>query len=100
MATQIIGSLAINNLLPIQSRGAGQVAFGPVAVPAGYSFLTVQFDLQQVQTLTASFTTAIQLAQDGVNFVDAGGAGLDLAQSGYRLVANQLLRAVDDNLGT
>ena len=100
MATQIIGSLAINNLLPIQSRAAGSVNFGPLAVPVGYSQFQVMFDLQQVNSLTAQFTAQIDLSFDGgANFVTVGSYGLDLALSGYRLVTGQLLRALDDNYG-
>jgi hypothetical protein len=101
MATTIIGSLALNPLLPIQARGAGQISWGPVAVPAGYTNLTIQIDLQQVSSLTAAFSTNGDLSFDGgvswpINF---GATGLDLAQSGYRLVNGVLTRAVDDPMG-
>lgn len=100
MATQIIGSYAINNLLPIQSRPSGSIAFGPVALPAGYSNIQVAFDLQQIQTLTAVFTVVVEVSQDnGVNWTTVGSYGLDLAVSGYRLVANTLMRALNDPLG-
>jgi hypothetical protein len=99
MATQIIGSLAVNNLLPIQSRAAGQIAFGPFNVPAGYTSLTIQFDLQQVSSLTAAFTADVQLSQDGTTFQDLGNVGLNLAQSGYVLNGGVLTRAADDPLG-
>jgi len=100
MPTQIIGSLAVNNLLPIQSRAAGSVSFGPLPIPAGYSNFQVLFDLQQVNSLTAQFTALVELSFDGgANWQTVGDYGLDLAQSGYRLVSTQLLRALDDAYG-
>jgi hypothetical protein len=99
MATTIIGSLAINPLLPIQSRAAGQISWGPFAVPAGYTSLTVQIDLQQVASLTAAFSATGELSFDGVTFQPIGGPGLDLAASGYRIVGGVLTRAVDDPMG-
>jgi hypothetical protein len=94
MATTIIGSLAINDLLPIQSRAAGQISWGPVAVPVGYTSLTVQLDLQQVASLTAVFVATGELSFDGVNFSSIGGPELDLSVSGFRLV-NGVLRRSD-----
>lgn len=99
MATSIIGSLAINPLLSIQSRAAGQIAWGPVAVPLGYTSLTVQIDLQQVASLTAVFAATGELSFDGVNFQSIGGPELDLAASGYRLVNGVLTRALNDPQG-
>jgi hypothetical protein len=100
MPTQIIGSIAINNLLPIAARGAGSVSWGPVAVPAGYSVIAVTFDLQQVASLTAIFSATFQLALDGVTFVDIGsGVGLDLSKSGFVLNAGVLTRPATDPLG-
>lgn len=100
MATQIIGSLAINNILPTQARGAGTASWGPVAVPAGYSFLTVQFDLTQLVSLTPVLTAAVSIALDGVNFVPGSEVGLDLSVSGYVLNGSVVTRASDDPLGT
>lgn len=100
MATQVVGSYAVNNLLPIQARAAGTVPFGPFAVPAGYSSLQISFDLQQVNSLTAVFSAVVQVSFDGgLNWTTVGDYGLDLAQSGYRLVSGQLLRALDDRFG-
>jgi hypothetical protein len=93
MATTIIGSLAINPLLPIQSRIAGQISWGPFAVPAGYTFLTVQIDLQQVASLTAVFSATGFIAPDGVNFQSIGGPELDLSRTGFRLVNGVLMRS-------
>jgi hypothetical protein len=101
MATQIIGSLAVNNILPIQSRNAGSVAFGPLNVPAGYTSFQVMFDLQQVNSLTATLSAIIEISFDaGANWQTVGDYALNLAVSGYRLVAGQLLRALDDPYGT
>lgn len=101
MATQLIGSYAINNILPVQPRGAGQVSFGPIAIPAGYTTFQVVFDLQQVQSLTAAFAALIDMSLDGgATWQNVGDYGLDLSRSGYRLVGNQLLRALDDPYGT
>lgn len=99
MATQIIGSLAVNSILPIQARAAGSIPFGPFTVPAGYTSLTIQFDLQQAASLTATFTANVQVAPDGVNYVDQGDVGLNLAQSGYVLNGSVLTRSADDSLG-
>lgn len=101
MATQIIGSLAVNDLLPIQARAAGSVAFGPINVPAGYTTFQVMFDLQQVNSLTAVLSAVIELSFDGgTNWAVVGDYALDLSRSGYRLVTGQLRRALDDDLGT
>lgn len=99
MATQVIGSLAINNLLPIQARGAGSVSFGPVAIPRGYSRITVQIDLQQVASLTAAFQLAVEVSLDGTTWQSAGGAGLDLSRSGYVLDAGVIRRPDADSMG-
>jgi hypothetical protein len=100
MATQVIGSYAINNLLPIQLRNAGSIAFGPFNVPAGYSSLQVSFDLQQVNSLTAAFTALVEVSfNSGGSWQTVGDYGLDLSVSGYRLVAGQLLRSLTDNFG-
>lgn len=100
MATQVIGSYAVNNLLPIQARAAGTVPFGPFNVPAGYSALSISFDLQQVNSLTAVFTALVEVSFDsGANWTTVGSYGLDLAKSGYRLVSGQILRALDDRYG-
>lgn len=100
MATQVIGDIAINNLVPIASHGAGVLAFGPVALPAGYSVLTVVFDLQQVTTLTPVFTATVQLSLDnGATWADVGGVGLDLSKSGYVLASGVITRNASDALG-
>jgi len=100
MATQIIGSLAVNDILPIQARNAGSVNFVQSVVPAGYTQFQVMFDLQQVNSLTAVFTAHIEMSFDGgANFSVIGDYGLDLAQSGYRLVTGKLFRALDDPSG-
>jgi hypothetical protein len=99
VATQVIGSLAVNNILPIQSRALGSIPFGPFNVPAGYSSLTIQFDLQQVSSLTATLTANVQFSLDGTTFQNMGDVGLNLAQSGYVLNGGVLTRAADDPLG-
>jgi hypothetical protein len=99
MATQVIGSLAVNNLLPIQLRAAGSVAFGPFAVPAGYTNLDILFDLQQVATLTAVLAAHVELSPDGSTWGVVGDFELDLAASGYRLVAGVLTRSPLDAWG-
>jgi len=99
MATQVIGSVAVNNLLPIQARGAGSVAFGPVAVPAGYSIIAVLFDLQQVTSLTAVLSATFEMSTDGVTWTGIGGAGLDLSRSGFQVLNNVLTRSNTDALG-
>jgi hypothetical protein len=100
LATQVIGSYAINDLLPIQARQAGTVAFGPFSVPAGYTSLGLTFDLQQVSSLTAVLSGFVEISFDGgTNWQTVGDFALDLAVSGYRLVSGQLLRALDDPMG-
>jgi hypothetical protein len=100
MATTVIGSLAINPLLPIQARGAGSVSFGPVAIPVGYSALTVQVDLQQISSLTAVFDLQVQFSLDnGQTWSLPEGSGLDLSRSGYVLTNGVLTRAADDPRG-
>lgn len=100
MATTIIGSFAINDLLPIQARGAGTVAFGPFNVPAGYTSLQLTFDLQQVSSLTPVFSGHVEQSFDsGANWETVGDFELDLSVSGYRNVGGVLMRALDDPLG-
>src|SRR3954471_14288163 len=100
MATTLIGSLAINPLVPIASHAAGSMPFGPIALPAGYSVISVTFDLQQVSSLTAVLSANLQLSIDGgANFIDIGGAGLDLSKSGYVLNGSVITRSETDSLG-
>jgi hypothetical protein len=100
MATQIIGTLAVNNLLPIQARNAGSVPFGPISIPAGYTSFSVMFDLQQITSLTATLSAIVEISFDaGATWQTVGDYALSLAQSGYRLIGGVLTRALDDPLG-
>lgn len=100
MATQVIGVLAVNNILPTQARAAGSFNFGPVALPVGYSGLWVQFDLTQVTSLTPVFSFSFDLSFDnGSTWTTVNSAGLDLALSGYVITGGVLTRAADDAMG-
>ena len=100
MATQVIGSIAVNNLLPIQARGAGTANYGPVAIPAGYSIFWVVFDLQQVSSLTAVLSGTADISLDGgANWSTVSGAGIDLSVSGFVVNNGVLTRSASDPAG-
>lgn len=100
MATVTVGSLVANNLVPIASRGAGSIAFGPFAVPAAFTQLMVIFDLQQVASLTATLGSTVEVSLDnGTNWTAAGANSLSLPNSGYVLNGGVLTRSVTDPFG-
>ena len=100
MATTIIGSLAVNDLVTIGSHNAGSVPFGPFNIPVGVSQLMVIFDLRQVNTLTATLGSSVEISFDsGGNWESAGANELRLPDSGYVLNAGVLSRSASDLLG-
>lgn len=100
MANVVVGSLVANELVTIAPHSAGTLNFGPQPVPAGFTVLSIIFDLRQVDTLTASFTANVEISfDDGQNWVFAGGSGLNLAVSGYVLNGGVLTRSASDLFG-
>lgn len=100
MANVPVGSLVANNLLAIASHPAGQVSFGPLAVPAGFTMFVVLFDLQQVTSLTAVFNASVEISFDnGATFTSAGVSKLDMSVSGYVLNGGVLTRPQTDFYG-
>lgn len=100
MANVVVGSLVANNLVPIAAHPAGQVSFGPLAVPAGFTMFIVMFDLQQVNSLTPVFDASVEVSFDsGATWTFAGGSKLDLSASGWSLTGGVLTRPADDFYG-
>ena len=86
MAFQNLGAIAGSIIAPVASYTAGTRVFGPETLPAGFSNVLVLLDLRSCDSLTASVDYAIQYSIDGgSNWIDAGGGGIDMAESGYTL---------------
>lgn len=100
MPTNIIGSIAANDLVAIGSHPAGDLAFGPFNVPAGYTEIMVVYDLRQVAALTATLGASLDISfNSGTNWESAGSSGLSLPNSGYVLDAGVLRRSASDPSG-
>lgn len=100
MANVVVGSLVANELVPIASHAAGSLNFGPLNIPQGFTVLMIAFDLRQVDSLTATFSSTVELSLDnGANWIAAGGNALNLAQSGYVLNGGVLTRSNVDPMG-
>jgi hypothetical protein len=100
MANTIVGSIVANDLVAIASHQAGNLTFGPLNVPAGFTQLEIVFDLRQVTSLTAILGSSVEISFDsGGNWVSAGANELNLADSGYVLTNGVLTRSASDPLG-
>jgi len=99
MANVTVGAFVANELLAPQARAAGTLAFGPVAIPTGFSHVVVMFDLRQQTTATAAFSATLSGSLDnGATWTAMGGAGLDLP-AGLVLTSGHLYRSESDPLG-
>lgn len=100
MANTVVGSIVANDLVAIASHPAGDLSFGPFNVPAGFTQLMVVFDLRQVDSLTATLGSSVDVSFDsGQNWSFVGANGLRLADSGYVLNNGVLTRSADDFFG-
>ena len=100
MANVVVGSLVANDLIPIALHQDGETAFGPFNVPAGFTQLMIIFDLRQVNSLTATLGSSVEMSIDsGANWTFAGGNELSLPASGYVLNGGVLTRSGSDPLG-
>lgn len=80
-----IGIIAASELFPTRLYGAGVKNVGPVLLPDRYTGGMILLDVSQVEDLNARIAIALQATLDGQVWVDAGGGGLSLPQSGYSL---------------
>ena len=100
MANVVVGTLVANELVTTASHQAGTLNFGPLNIPQGFTVLMISFDLRQVNSLTATFSSSVEISIDsGANWDFAGGNALNLAQSGYELNGNVLTRSATDPMG-
>jgi hypothetical protein len=100
MANVTVGSLVANDLVTIALHQAGSLNFGPLNVPVGFTQFWVVFDLRQVDALTATLASSVEISFDnGSNWSFNGGNGLSLPDSGYVLNGGVLTRSASDPLG-
>lgn len=85
MAFTSLGAAAGSVVAPVQSYTPATRTVSET-LPAGFSAILILVDLRNVTSLTASISWTIEHSIDGgVNWINDGGAAINLAQSGYTL---------------
>lgn len=67
MAFTVVGSLAVEEILPTQSRQSGTLNVSAITLPVKYSWGVVILDMSQITDLLAVITVTTNVANDGVN---------------------------------